>query len=219
MFVPSPGAWHPASPEESLTGWQRCWVPQAPVGPTPRARCSIAPVPRAGSMARGLMEESGQGGSASAPQHPARAEALCPERGSQMPGQKAVGTNLKSRYGFWGGHSQEHKPGLQQPKVPAGTGHPRGVRGWAGVGCGLPGAQALALQRVPVLLLDTSCCPSAPGMSPPLPRLWASPCPSSPGAHWAGAPPQAAHTTGVKQPPVPREPACCSNVLQATAAS
>lgn len=103
-----------------------------------------------------------------------------------LPEQGAVGTNPESRHGFWGCHPWDVKPGVQDPKVPAGTRHPGGV--WSGVwALRRPGSRP---QQVPASFLAMSRRPSAPGMSPSLPGLWASPCPSSPGAQQAGGPPR-----------------------------
>lgn len=76
----------------------------------------------------------------------------------------------------------EGKAGLQDPKVPAGSRHPRGVWGWAGLGCGLSKPR-----QVPASLLGTSCIPCAPGI--PHPCSGTSPCPSPPEAHHEGEPP------------------------------
>lgn len=84
--------------------------------------------------------------------------------------------------------------------MPAGTGQPEVL------GYGQRGSMGSLVPRVspaahPWLPLGMPCIPAAPGMFPSLPRLWVFPCPSSPGTHQVGGPPQSAHTIRAEQPP------------------
>lgn len=111
----------------------------------------------------------GKGGHPLCPEYPAGVEALCPERGTQMlPGQGAVGQSPNNW--FRGGHPQENKAGVQDPKVPAGAGQPEVF------GCGQRWSMGSLVPRVspaahPWLPLGMPCIPAAPGMFPSLPRL------------------------------------------------
>lgn len=155
-----PGAWHPASPEESLVRW-RVGTPGTHGPRSPMKEAASRPCP-AGDMA------GGSGGDPLCPEYPAGVEALCPERGTQMlPGHEAVGQSPNNW--FRGGHPQENKAGCRTQRCQLGPGSQRCL----GVGRGgawAPWCPESHLQHIPgslwacpAFLLPQGCSHPCPG--------------------------------------------------------
>lgn len=115
-----------------------------------------------------------------------------------LPGQEAVGQS--SNNGFWRGHSQEKKAGVQDSKVPAGTGQPKvfghGQR-WS-MGSLVPRVSPAAH---PCLALGMSCCPR----DVPIPaRAVGIPMALIPKYSQVGRPPICPHHRSKTDPQFPR---------------
>lgn len=193
-----PGAWRPASPEESLARRQRRWAPRAPTGPASHAGYGVAPVTGAGDTARGLMEW--QVGVQPLAPHPApsRDRSLVPGEG-WSDAARAGGSGDEPRIKAWV---------LGMPPLGCQT-WGAGLKGaswdqapWSclewGVGSPAPrlspaASPCLALGHVPQSLCPRDVAIPARAVGIPMPFI--------PRGSAGRGTPQAAHTVRAKQPP------------------